>query len=73
MPEFHGNLSVLTEGRTARQENVEDNPEAPAVHLQGVDPLPEGELPALELARLQNLRGDVLRGSAGIQRGTESR
>ena len=73
LPEFHGNLSVLTEGRTACQENVENNPEAPAVHLQGVDPLPEGELPALELARLQNLRGDVLRGSAGIQRDTESR
>ena len=64
MPEFYPDLSVLTKRRTAGEEDVEDDTEAPAVHLAGVDPLPHAQFPAAFLASLQNLRGDILGCSA---------
>ena len=62
LPEFHSNLSVFTEWRTARQEDVEDDPEAPAIHLEGVIPLPERQFSTVLLSSLQDLWSDVLRG-----------
>ena len=66
MPEFHFNLPVLTEWRTAEEEDIEDDTEAPAVHLAGVDPLPQAQFPAVLLTGLQNLGSDVLGCSAEI-------
>ena len=59
MPEFHFNLPVLTEWRTAGEEDVEDDTEAPAVHLAGVDPLPQAQFPAVLLTGLNYGATDV--------------